>query len=284
MATQGGIHIGVSSPSLDGHAGIDNTVQSSTTDEGNDTPDCHVNHHTERDHNTTLREIRASKKGGDPANDMEARGTFTVTVGRNVIGLAANTMYKTGSAQQSGHKDDGTPDDCNDDPESHVYNNSDTDDIDRPQQPAAEIGQRADKQENTTASNNVQKDDSGLLNNPTYVPGALRQDHNNKESDKGTDVSSGTVSSDESERTGYDSGYHSGDEEEWTLYRDLTIALPHQPGDVPQSVIKETKRAGKKFYLIEFAALPRYSNEIVHSKNWVSEQTLMKKYGYLVLK
>eukprot|EP00058_Branchiostoma_floridae_P016778 XP_002602266.1 hypothetical protein BRAFLDRAFT_76954 [Branchiostoma floridae] len=109
-------------------------------------------------------------------------------------------------------------------------------------------------------------------------------DQSGSESDTGTDVSSGTVSSDESERTGYDSGYHSGDEEEWTLYRDLTIALPHQPGDVPQSVIKQTKRAGKKFYLIEFAALPRYSNEIVHSKNWVSEQTLMKKYGYLVLK
>ncbi|XP_035689222.1 uncharacterized protein LOC118424669 [Branchiostoma floridae] len=109
---------------------------------------------------------------------MEARGTFTVTVGRNVIGLAANTMYKTGSAQQSGHKEDGTPDDCNNDPESHVHNNSDTDDIDRPQQPAADRGQRADKQENTTASNNVQKDDSGLLNNPTYVPGALRQDNN----------------------------------------------------------------------------------------------------------
>eukprot|EP00058_Branchiostoma_floridae_P015587 XP_002601075.1 hypothetical protein BRAFLDRAFT_75510 [Branchiostoma floridae] len=109
-------------------------------------------------------------------------------------------------------------------------------------------------------------------------------DQSGSESDTGTDVSSGTVSSDESERTGYDSGYHSGDEEEWTLYRDLTIALPHQPGDVPQSVIKQTKRAGKKFYLIEFAALPRYGNEIVHSKNWVSEQTLMKKYGYLVLK
>eukprot|EP00058_Branchiostoma_floridae_P000560 XP_002586048.1 hypothetical protein BRAFLDRAFT_132611 [Branchiostoma floridae] len=60
-------------------------------------------------------------------------------------------------------------------------------------------------------------------------------DQSGSESDTGTDVSSGTVSSDESERTGYDSGYHSGDEEEWTLYRDLTIALPHQPGDVPQS-------------------------------------------------
>eukprot|EP00058_Branchiostoma_floridae_P005317 XP_002590805.1 hypothetical protein BRAFLDRAFT_121940 [Branchiostoma floridae] len=109
-------------------------------------------------------------------------------------------------------------------------------------------------------------------------------DQSGSESDTGTDVSSGTVSSDESECTGYDSGYHSGDEEEWTLYRDWSIALPHQPGDVPQRVIKQKKRAGKKFYLIEFAALPRYSNEIVHSKNWVPEQTLMKKYGYLVLK
>eukprot|EP00058_Branchiostoma_floridae_P001010 XP_002586498.1 hypothetical protein BRAFLDRAFT_75137 [Branchiostoma floridae] len=105
-------------------------------------------------------------------------------------------------------------------------------------------------------------------------------DQSGSESDTGTDVSSGTVSSDESERY----GYGSGDEEEWTLYRDWTIPLTHQPGDVPQRVIKQTKSAGKKFYLIEFAALPRYSNEIEHSKNWVSEQTLMKKYGYLVLK
>eukprot|EP00058_Branchiostoma_floridae_P018431 XP_002603920.1 hypothetical protein BRAFLDRAFT_105961 [Branchiostoma floridae] len=67
-------------------------------------------------------------------------------------------------------------------------------------------------------------------------------DQSGSESDTGTDVSSGTVSSDESECTGYDSGYHSGDEEEWTLYRDWSIALPHQPGDVLQRVIKQTKR------------------------------------------
>eukprot|EP00058_Branchiostoma_floridae_P014888 XP_002600376.1 hypothetical protein BRAFLDRAFT_66610 [Branchiostoma floridae] len=109
-------------------------------------------------------------------------------------------------------------------------------------------------------------------------------DQSSSESDTGTDVSSGTVSSAESECTGYDSGYHSGEEEEWTLYRDWSIALPHQPGDVPQSVIKQTKRAGKKLYLIEFAALPRYSNDIEYGKKWVSEQPLMKKYGYLVLK
>ena len=87
-------------------------------------------------------------------------------------------------------------------------------------------------------------------------------------------------SSDEGEEHDYDSG----DEEEWTLYRDWTIPLPHYESDVPQRVIKETKRAGKTFYLINFAALPHRSTEIVHSKNWVSEQTLMKKYGYLVLK
>eukprot|EP00058_Branchiostoma_floridae_P014035 XP_002599523.1 hypothetical protein BRAFLDRAFT_77627 [Branchiostoma floridae] len=105
-------------------------------------------------------------------------------------------------------------------------------------------------------------------------------DQSGFESDAGSEMSSGTSSSDGSEEYDYDSG----DEEEWTLYRDQTIPLPHQPGDVPQRVIKETKRAGKTFYLIEFAALPRYSDEIEHSKNWVSEQTLMKKYGYLVLK
>ncbi|KAI8496780.1 hypothetical protein Bbelb_254350 [Branchiostoma belcheri] len=40
-------------------------------------------------------------------------------------------------------------------------------------------------------------------------------------------------------------GYDSGDEKEWTLYRDWTIPLTHDPGDVPQLVIKETKRDGK---------------------------------------
>ncbi|XP_019635798.1 PREDICTED: ATP-dependent RNA helicase dbp-8-like [Branchiostoma belcheri] len=105
-------------------------------------------------------------------------------------------------------------------------------------------------------------------------------DESGSESDAGSDVSSSTASYDESEEYGYDSG----DEEEWTLYRDWSIPLKHEPGDVPQRVIKETKRAGKKFYLVEFAAMPRYGYNIEYSKNWVPEQTLMKKYGYLVLK
>ncbi|KAI8491471.1 Crystallin, lambda 1 [Branchiostoma belcheri] len=102
------------------------------------------------------------------------------------------------------------------------------------------------------------------------------------ESDASSDVSCDPASSDDSEEYGYDSG----DEEEWTLYRDWSILLPNEPGDVPQRVIKETKRAGRRFYLVEFAALPRarYSYNIEYTKNWVSEQTLMKKYGYVVLK
>ncbi|KAI8499296.1 Alpha-ketoglutarate-dependent dioxygenase alkB 2 [Branchiostoma belcheri] len=106
-------------------------------------------------------------------------------------------------------------------------------------------------------------------------------DQSGSESDASSIVSSSSAPSDESEEYGYDSG----DEEEWTLFRDWTILLPNDPGDVPQRVIKETKRAGRRFYLVEFAALPPpYSYEIIHSKNWVSEQTLMKKYGYVVLK
>ncbi|KAI8507102.1 Alpha-ketoglutarate-dependent dioxygenase alkB 2 [Branchiostoma belcheri] len=106
-------------------------------------------------------------------------------------------------------------------------------------------------------------------------------DQSGSESDASSSVSSSPAPSDESEEYGYDSD----DEEEWTLYRDWTIPLTHDPGDVPQRVIKETKRASKMFYLVEFAALPPpYSYEIIHSKNWVSEQTLMKKYGFLVLK
>ncbi|XP_019616830.1 PREDICTED: MDS1 and EVI1 complex locus protein EVI1-A-like [Branchiostoma belcheri] len=105
-------------------------------------------------------------------------------------------------------------------------------------------------------------------------------DESDSESDADSDVSSNTASYDESEEYGYDSG----DEEEWTLYRDWSIPLKHEPGDVPQRVIKETKRAGKKFYLVEFAAMPRYGYNIEYSKNWVPEQKLMTKYGYLVLK
>ncbi|KAI8516642.1 hypothetical protein Bbelb_052230 [Branchiostoma belcheri] len=50
------------------------------------------------------------------------------------------------------------------------------------------------------------------------------------ESDASSDVSSDPASSDDSEEYGYDSG----DEEEWTLYRDWSIILPNDPGDVPQ--------------------------------------------------
>ncbi|KAI8480136.1 Alpha-ketoglutarate-dependent dioxygenase alkB 2 [Branchiostoma belcheri] len=66
-------------------------------------------------------------------------------------------------------------------------------------------------------------------------------DQSGSESDASSIVSSSPAPSDESEEYGYDSG----DEEEWTLYRDWTISLTHDPGDVPQRVIKETKRAGK---------------------------------------
>ncbi|KAI8516620.1 Crystallin, lambda 1 [Branchiostoma belcheri] len=97
-------------------------------------------------------------------------------------------------------------------------------------------------------------------------------DKSGSESDAGLDayVSSSTTSYDKSEEYGYDSG----DEEEWTLYRDLSIPLTHEPGDVPQRVIKETKRAGKKFYLVEFAALPRYGYNIEYSKNWTELATV----------
>eukprot|EP00058_Branchiostoma_floridae_P013171 XP_002598659.1 hypothetical protein BRAFLDRAFT_67060 [Branchiostoma floridae] len=152
---------GVPTTTHDLPAGIGNTKQVSTTDK--------------RDANNTLRRIGASKKGGDHFVDIEAGNTFSVTVGGNVIGLAANNMYTTGSTQQSGHRElpevprcstqDGEPDD------SHVYHNIDSDEA------ATDKGQRADKDEDAASSYKVQKDGSDLLNNPTYVPGALRQDN-----------------------------------------------------------------------------------------------------------
>ncbi|KAI8482816.1 Crystallin, lambda 1 [Branchiostoma belcheri] len=77
-----------------------------------------------------------------------------------------------------------------------------------------------------------------------YVESATEtdSDQSGSECDASSSVSSSTASSsNESEEYGYDSG----DEEEWTLYRDWTISLTHDPGDVPQRVIKETKRASK---------------------------------------
>ncbi|XP_019617128.1 PREDICTED: hemicentin-2-like [Branchiostoma belcheri] len=50
-------------------------------------------------------------------------------------------------------------------------------------------------------------------------------DESDSESDADSDVSSNTASYDESEEYGYDSG----DEEEWTLYRDWSIPLKHEP-------------------------------------------------------
>ncbi|KAI8516215.1 Crystallin, lambda 1 [Branchiostoma belcheri] len=58
-------------------------------------------------------------------------------------------------------------------------------------------------------------------------------DESGSESDAGLDVSSSTTSYDKSEEYGYDSG----DEEEWTLYRDWSIPLTYEPSDIYLSMI-----------------------------------------------
>ncbi|KAI8518778.1 Crystallin, lambda 1 [Branchiostoma belcheri] len=72
-------------------------------------------------------------------------------------------------------------------------------------------------------------------------------DQSDSESYASSDVSSDPASPDDNEEYGYDSG---DEEEEWTLFRDWTIRLTQEPGDVPQRVIKETKHAGRRFYLL----------------------------------
>ncbi|XP_078621353.1 uncharacterized protein LOC144887828 [Branchiostoma floridae x Branchiostoma japonicum] len=157
----------------------------SATDKSDDNPGGHV--HTERDDNNTLKQIAAAKKSGDQLVNIEAGKAFSITVGGNLIGLAANNMYTTGTPQQSGNRElpeiprwsteEANPYDNDEDADSHVYHNSDTDDINSLQRAATNKEQRADEEEDTASSTNVQKDGSDMLNNPTYIPGALRQDN-----------------------------------------------------------------------------------------------------------
>ncbi|KAI8510019.1 hypothetical protein Bbelb_124470 [Branchiostoma belcheri] len=140
----------------------------------------------ERDDNSTPRSI------GDPKNiacehatGTAAESTFPVTVSRNIIGLVGNTMYAPACDQQAGHSEqqtiptrheeteiaDAVLDDCDDDPDNHIYNNRD--DFNSLQQASEDNGygdQPADKEEDTTETINDQKDASGMLKNPMYIP------------------------------------------------------------------------------------------------------------------
>ncbi|KAI8477986.1 Crystallin, lambda 1 [Branchiostoma belcheri] len=136
----------------------------------------------------------------------------------------------------------------------------------------------SEEEVSTVSQDDVSEDESVKDSWEAESTTETESDQSGSESDASSTVSSNSSFSDEGEEYGYDSG----DEEEWTLYRDWSIPLKHEPGDVPQRVIKETKRAGKTFYLVEFAAMPRYDYNIEYNKSWVPEQTLMKKYGYLV--
>eukprot|EP00058_Branchiostoma_floridae_P012915 XP_002598403.1 hypothetical protein BRAFLDRAFT_83178 [Branchiostoma floridae] len=165
---------------------MDDTVEFTTPDESTDTPDSQVKHHIERDNTNILRQTGTPKNDSEHPTDTKAGGTFPVAVGRNIIGLFDNTEYTTGSAQQPGHRKlPAIPrwltieaDDCDDNPDSHVYHNSELDDINSLQQ---DVGQRDDTEEDNASSNNGRKDESGSINCQTYVPGALRQDSNKEQ-------------------------------------------------------------------------------------------------------
>ncbi|KAI8485285.1 Crystallin, lambda 1 [Branchiostoma belcheri] len=154
-----------------------------------------------------------------------------------------------------------------------MSSNETTDEDDNDTEPIDSADDTAD--ESMMSEEDSAEEDGSMISSSDEYSTVETDSGSDSENDGSVDMNS----SDESEN-----GYDSGDEEEWTLYRDCTIPLAYHPSDVPQRVIKEAKRAGKTFYLIQFAALPHKSTEIVYSKNWVSAQTLMKKYGYHVLK
>ncbi|CAH1248783.1 CD209 [Branchiostoma lanceolatum] len=164
-----------------------------STDETNDVPNGHAHHRSKKGGNKTVRQIGIPIKNGGHETDRESRSTFPVTVSRNISGSVENTLYKTGSPQQAAHRelpaipteDEETEvktvasEDCDDEAEAHEYNYINRDDVNNLRQSGEDNGQPYNK-EDTALPGNAQRDAPDLLNNPTYVPGALRGD-NNKE-------------------------------------------------------------------------------------------------------
>eukprot|EP00058_Branchiostoma_floridae_P019762 XP_002605252.1 hypothetical protein BRAFLDRAFT_92274 [Branchiostoma floridae] len=95
--------------------------------------------------------------------------------------MIGNAMYTPGSPEQTEQRDGETEeesvatDNCIDNPDDHIYNSIDTDDINNQQKDNGHDGQLVDKEEDTALPNNVQRDTGGLSNNQPYVPSALRQ-------------------------------------------------------------------------------------------------------------
>eukprot|EP00058_Branchiostoma_floridae_P005633 XP_002591121.1 hypothetical protein BRAFLDRAFT_105537 [Branchiostoma floridae] len=115
----GDISAFIPDPTAKRTTGIQDTIESKTTDECNGTPDFNAEQHIEENDNSTQSRISAPENDVDHATGIEAEG----------------------------------------------------DGINSPQQAdknKGDIGQRADKEEDTASLNHALKD------NPTYVPGALR--------------------------------------------------------------------------------------------------------------
>ncbi|KAI8502494.1 hypothetical protein Bbelb_200820 [Branchiostoma belcheri] len=122
--------------------------------------------------------------------DIEDGGALPATVRHNIIGLIGNKMYTNDSTQQpdkteqpanrTEHEeteaDPVTPDDCDDDSDSHTYNYVDRDDINNLRQASQDI-QPADEEGDTTQPSSDQQGGSHTTNNTNNLPG---QD-NNKE-------------------------------------------------------------------------------------------------------
>ncbi|XP_019643083.1 PREDICTED: lisH domain-containing protein C1711.05-like [Branchiostoma belcheri] len=104
----------------------------------------------------------------------------------------------------------------------------------------------SEEEVSTVSQDDVSEDESVKDSWEAESTTETESDQSGSESDASSTVSSNSSSSDECEEYGYDSG----DEEERTLYRDWSIPLKHEPGDVPQRVIKVTKRTASYEFFV----------------------------------
>ncbi|CAH1248784.1 LPA [Branchiostoma lanceolatum] len=134
---------------------------------------------------TTPERTSSQQNDDEEAVGTEAISTYTVTIARGII----NTMYACGSPGQTEdeepptiptqHEEDEIERIDADDPNSHVYQSVDEDDIENQRQARMDGGdgqQPNDNKKDTTLPIKARKNASGLRNNPMYASGGQVRD------------------------------------------------------------------------------------------------------------
>ncbi|KAI8513503.1 Crystallin, lambda 1 [Branchiostoma belcheri] len=118
----------------------------------------------------------------------------------------------------------------------------------------------------------VSEEDESELDSQKVESGTeTDSDQSDSESDVSSDVSSSTASSEE------ESEEYSFDSEKWTVYRDSTIPLTHDPGECPSTHDQGDKTRWSLLAYLRLTVINRAQQKL-------GVRALMKKYGYLVLK